>query len=229
MCVALALTALVMASCSSVGHASQGVAMEANLVGSWKSQELGTIYNFKSDGSYTDSNGNVLKYAVDYPYLVVTGPSGAKISLTIVDYNYSAKPKSLALRDGNGFVEHLIELGATANQVTSGRSAENAKPSGIGVSLEPILASNAQECGLSPGQGWYVNSISKGGPAWNSGIRAGDFLIAANGSILNSFNSGDPLADATFGKHPGDAITLLTYRRDASGKLWRYENNVVLK
>ncbi len=219
---------LVLASCSSVGRSAKNIQFESQLMGRWDSQVApNDPYNFRADGSLTSSSGSV-QYDVDYPYIRFIGPNGPVATATVVSHDFSTRPKTITLRFSGGLIDGQVD---TLKESGYGnRQAPNpGNPGSIGVTLEPISSANASRYWLEPNQGWFIKEVVINGPAWDAGIRAGDFLVAAEGSILYSFESGDPLGRAKQGKRAGDSIKLLIYRDAMNGQFSKRTIAVVLR
>jgi S1-C subfamily serine protease len=73
----------------------------------------------------------------------------------------------------------------------------------LGVQTTPVTAALAMQVGLSARDGAYVIATTKGGPADDAGIRAGDVIVSVNGqAVTNTTDLGNILADL----QPGDSV-----------------------
>jgi Do/DeqQ family serine protease len=79
----------------------------------------------------------------------------------------------------------------------------------LGVSVQPITSDLAASLGLKQAQGVLVNSVVRGGPADQAGIKPGDAIIALNGNPVQDPNS---FRNAIAGTAPGTRVTLTIMR-----------------
>jgi len=82
----------------------------------------------------------------------------------------------------------------------------------LGTSLASVTASNAKRNGLSVTSGAYVSSVAAGSAAEKGGLQAGDVVVKADGSAVESAYE---LIIAVRSHDPGDSMQI-TYVRDGS-------------
>ena len=79
----------------------------------------------------------------------------------------------------------------------------------LGVTLQPLDENLAKSFGMSSTEGILVANVIKGDPADVSGIKAGDIIIAVNGSPIKD---GRALTNLIGSKAPNERVTLTVFR-----------------
>lgn len=82
----------------------------------------------------------------------------------------------------------------------------------LGVSLTELTPELREFFGAAKDAGVLVSSVTENGPAAKAGVRAGDVIIALNGTPVTDYRD---LRGAMKGKHAGDSIRLEVVRGKA--------------
>jgi 2-alkenal reductase len=81
----------------------------------------------------------------------------------------------------------------------------------IGVEYQPISPDLAAQNDLPVDYGAYVQAVVPGGPAEQSGIRAGDIIISIGDQRIQSQTT---FTEALFDQSPGETVTVTVIRDD---------------
>ena len=79
----------------------------------------------------------------------------------------------------------------------------------LGVMIQPMTPELASQFGLSEVRGVLVNSVPRGGPAANAGVRQGDVILAFNGVPVTD---GNMLRNQVAATAPGTEVNLTIFR-----------------
>jgi len=80
----------------------------------------------------------------------------------------------------------------------------------LGITGQDVTIGLAQEKDITADHGWYVQSVSPGGPAEEAGIREGDVVVRIDGTPV--FGLEEILSTIELSASPGDEVTLTISR-----------------
>lgn len=86
----------------------------------------------------------------------------------------------------------------------------------LGVTIQPVTPDAMSKLGLQNARGALVNSVVPGGPADRAGVRAGDVIIAVNGTQITDTNA---LRNIIARTAPGTEVTLSVWRNGREEQL----------